>query len=264
MASFNNTEENLNITMERNSSAQYRQCSNDDHELTQEFYRSLEDQVIELMNSKDITREEALQALDPNYEKNKWLSVEIEMTDLVVGQEISSDELPIIIVGTLQRGLFFNDTVALTRKENVSESSSHPIEYKLEGLTYDFKYNDQGIHSGDIQTRYGLEHIIKINNTCGIAYIISTPFDAGNPRPITTLTDTYPIFEIRVIQNQEMKRYILAQDFSVGENNTAVLNGIITKNGENSWIIKVLCTFLPSGFADDLDSLIRNVTLLEL
>ena len=61
-----------------------------------------------------------------------------------------------------------------------------------------------------------------------------------------------------------MKRYILAQDFSLGENNTAVLNGVITKIGENSWIIKILRTFLPSGFADDLDSLISNVTSLEL
>jgi hypothetical protein len=116
------------------------------------------------------------------------------------------------------------------------------------------------IHSGDVKTDYGLRHIIdfSINIKKGDkGYIISAPWVTRQSRPITELAKTNPVFEVRTNDDNELKRYIIPHDFSVGGSKTACVNAEITYSND-TWRIVIKREFI-NGFADDMRTIVADL-----
>jgi hypothetical protein len=127
-------------------------------------------------------------------------------------------------------------------------------------------------HSGDKSVTYGLEHVIGIENNPSNNqqfYVISSPWKNSSPDELGTLIPTNPILEIRAENlaadpavEPELKRYVIPQDYADSDGYTACVNAKITFSSETSkWCVQIYRKFIK-GFADDTNTLIREVKKL--
>jgi len=259
----------------------YRHSSGMERQLTEGRVANYKKAAEELMETEHITYNEAMKRLDPDWDENQWVIQPLKTEDMNPGDVYFSEGMPIVACNSKLIGGLYNDTVMLT------PGTTH-------GVTYSIRDNEYAHHSGDISTPYGLRHKITLtyrseNNITetpdeslvddetrtskkvkslrtprsdDVYSVISTPWLSNQSQPVTTLTQTEPVFEIRTLEGGVMTRRVIGHDFSVGGENTACLNALITRERENLWKIEIRCDFLPKGFANDLPGLIESVSLI--
>ena len=199
-----------------------------------------------ISTEKGITLDEAMLEINPNWSEEKWTIIELNDSDANIDQEFSTESLS-ICCNSLISNKIYNDTIAIFNKDCV---------------TYKCKRNDYMTHSGDIITPFGLRHKIefikdKITSEDLVGYIVSAPWISGSSKPVNTLISTNPILEIRTEDNDVKKRYVIANDYSDGDEFTACANAIITfKNG--LWNIKIIKKFI-NGYADDTHTIVKEI-----
>lgn len=244
------------IPLQRCSSNNYRLSSNCERQITENIVTNYKSKACELMKNFNITYDEAMRQLDPDWNEHQWTIKPLIKEDMIPGNVFYSNKIPIVCCNSILKDGLYNDTVVLTGDTSL-------------GVSYIQKKNKRAIHSGDIITEYGLRHTIiltnidkPIDNTIKY-WVISTPWVSAQPKSITTLTDTDPVFEIRTFEDEEMTRRVIGQDYSIGGENTACVNACITQEKEDLWKIEIMCHFLPKGFANDLKSLVDCVKLIQ-
>ena len=232
----------------RTCTGHYRMKSKHERVDTIEKVLRYEVKVNKLMEEKHINYDQAMREVNPTWEEDQWVTKPLMEQDMKVSDIYYSDEVPFVCCNSVLKGIY-NDTILLGPNGGVSYSDRERIDLK---------------HSGDIITPYGLRHkgtIIDINSDSDVEYsVISSPWVNSRATSVSRLEDTKPIFEIRTIEGGEMIRRVIKHDFTVGGNNTACLNGKISKEkNSHRWKITIMCEFLPKGYADDLPSLIESV-----
>ena len=233
-------------------------ASSDAYRGASQIERSYSDQAWEAVTpfaeshsaAHGISVEEARKILDSNFNANKWGRVQLEGEDAKVGVQIREKNVE-IVCNSNQRGTY-NDTygTVITGEDPVTSVTYRTIESIHQS------------HSGDINTPYGLRHIITLKgiHQSSTAYILSAPWTAGQRGPITKLTESNPILEIRAETDGNLKRYVIPQDFSAGGNMTACVNASVTWDGEY-YTVTIMREFIR-GFADDVQSSIADLKLL--
>jgi len=271
--------EPIPMLMHRCYTENYRSSSGMERGITENRVANYRKIAEQLMEQENITYDEAMRRIDPNWEEDQWVLQPLKTEDMNPGDVFYSEGKPIVCCNSKIINGLYNDTVMLT--PGISQ-----------GVTYINRKNDYCLHSGDIHTPYGLRHKITLtlksdsNSTKTIddtvdettsnkkikllrtpnddVYsVISTPWLNTQSQPITVLTSTEPVFEIRTFEGGVMTRRVIGHDYSVGGDNTACLNAQITQERENYWKINICCDFLPKGFANDLNGLIDSVNSIE-
>ena len=185
-----------------------------------------------LSAKKGISVDDAMQEINPNWNEEKWTLIELNDNDSKIGEEFTTESLS-ICCNSLLTDKIYNDTIGI---------------FNEKGVSYKDRYNDYMIHSGDILTPFGLRHKIEfkkeyIGSEDYVGYIISSPWLAGKSYPISSLIKTNPILEIRTEDNDNKKRFVIANDYSNGDNFTACVNAKITYKN-NLWTIKIVKKFI--------------------
>lgn len=112
-------------------------------------------------------------------------------------------------------------------------------------------------HSGDIRDGYGLCHVVNFKEGFEEGFVISTPWVDRQSRLVSELNKTEFILEICAQDGDDLKRYIIPQDFSdCGENTACVNTKIVYKDGKYTATIMRRYTM---GFANDTIKLIEGV-----
>lgn len=194
-----------------------------------------------------ISVEEARKVVDPNYDANMWARIQLEGVDAKVGAQIRAKSVAVVCNSNL-RGMY-NDTygTVITGADPVTS------------VTYRAMKSVHQSHSGDINTPFGLRHIITFKgiHQSSTAYILSASWTAGQRGPINKLTESNPILEIRAETDGVLKRYVIPQDFSEGGDMTACVNASVTWDGEY-YTVTIMREFIR-GFADDVQSSIDDL-----
>ena len=180
-----------------------------------------------------------------NYNKLKWEAVRIQGYDSNVGDQITSSYMEIHCNSVVVKGLY-NDTVCIAKKGE-----------EFESVTYTEQKSSLMTHSGDIRDGYGLCHVVNFKDGFEEGFVISTPWVNTQPRLVSELNKTEFILEICAQDGDDLKRYIIPQDFSDCGDNTACVNTkIVYKDGKYTATIMRKYTM---GFANDTIKLIEGV-----
>ena len=204
--------------------------------------------------------DDAYKQFIPEY--NKWNNIRLEGYDSKVGDIIKSKKIMICCNSLLKNGLY-NDTIGLhinniSNAENIFEPGFERNNYTA--VTYNKKHNQFMSHSGDNMNEYGLEHCITLDSkNFNKGYVISAPWKNKKEDLISTLYTTNPILEIRT-EDDVLSRYVIPQDYSNSEDNTACVNAEITFK-DDMWTVKIRRDFIK-GYADNTNLLIQEISKL--
>jgi hypothetical protein len=231
------------------SSEAYRGASQIERSCSDEAYEAATPLAQEYSASHGVSVEEARKVVDPNYDANKWGRIPLEGEDAKVGAQIRAKSVELVCNSNLHG--MYNDTYGsvITSADSVTS------------VTYRATESVHQSHSGDIKTPFGLRHIIKYKgiSQSSVSHVISASWTAGQRGPITKLTESNPILEIRAETDGVLKRYVIPQDFSEGGNMTACVNANVTWDGEY-YTVTIMREFIH-GFADDVQASIADLKL---
>lgn len=200
--------------------------------------------------ANNVSIEDALHSVIPDYEDVMWQNVVLEKTDLKVGDIITSKKISICCNSMVVENVY-NDSIVLSKDGKVA--------------TFLEKHCDAITHSGDKYTEYGLKHTITFtpenDKDEQYFYVITAPWSYSKASPIETLQVTQPILEIRTQDQEEKKRFIIPQDFSEKNDNvTACVNAVICyKNKE--WSVCIHRNLIK-GFAENIPLLKSEIANL--
>lgn len=156
----------------------------------------------------------------PDYDK--WKAFELEGVDSKIGNEFNSSKIMIYCNSLLINGLY-NDTIGVYQFGQSGFNGDYSNQF--DAVTYNNCEGPNMIHSGDIKTEYGFEHIVHVKPENFVkGFVISAPWQGGKPKQIKTLIDTNPILEIRTEDGDKLRRYIIPQDYSEASNKTICVN----------------------------------------
>jgi hypothetical protein len=240
--------------MDRVSSEQYRIDSQGEEVRSAQLYNDYTPSAMEYAHDHNIPLDQAFQHVlqsdghDPD--EIKWTRVPLNETDTPVGAEILGKKISVVCNSIITAR--YNDTY-VSRLDGDDATS----------VTFRQLSSPHNIHSGDKQTPYGgrgLRHVIDfvgIHENGRKTFIMSAPWISGKRDRVQLLCETKPILEIRVDNDGELKRFIIPQDFSGGEEHTACVSAMVTRDGE-FWKVKILQKFI-NGYADDVNASISDL-----
>jgi hypothetical protein len=234
---------------DRLSSEQYRDDSLLERQRSQEIYNDYTPSAVEYAHDNGISLDQAynhvLAQAGHDVEEVKWTRVPLNETDTPVGAEIQGKNISVVCNSIITAR--YNDTYVSTLDGDDATS-----------VTFRQLRSPHNIHSGDKHTPYGgrgLRHVIDFVGTHEKdrkTFIMSAPWISGRKDHVQLLCETKPILEIRVDNDGELKRFIIPQDFSGGEEHTACVSAMVTREGE-FWKVKILQKFI-NGYADDVNA----------
>lgn len=201
--------------------------------------------------ANNVSIEDALHSVIPDYEDVMWQNVTLEKSDSKVGDIITSKKISICCNSMIVENIY-NDTIVLSKNGKVATF----LETNSNVMT----------HSGDKYTEYGLKHTITFtpeNDNEQYFYVITAPWKNNKASPIETLQITQPILEIRTEDHGEKKRFIIPQDFRKSNASaTACINAVICYKN-NEWSV-CIHRDLIKGFAENIPLLKSEISKLVL
>lgn len=194
---------------------------------------------------------------------DKWSIIPLVDSDAQVNDTFTSDKTPVIVCASLlcNRQQLYNDTIVVGVYEENGQT-------KFQIVTYSEKRTKYITHSGDINTSYGLQHVISFLplNQPLKAFVISAPWLNGGSLPVKTLEPTNPILEIRTENTTEthepkLTRTVIPQDYSdTTYEQTACVNAEIIFDGE-LWTVTITRNPIK-GFASNPKLLTEEINRL--
>lgn len=237
----------LSMPLLRTASAAYRTSSEVDMKANDERYGCFYNEAYKESQENGGNYHQIISRMCPEWEEDKWKSVVPEEKDSEVGDVIKTKQLFVSCNSSIRT--IYNDTIGVFIDKDTNDF-----------VTYKFTKSMIMAHSGDRNINYGLRHSIKFDPSKiegKIGFIISAPWVASRPKPITELAETRPIFEVCTEDGSVLKRFIIPQDFSVGGNKTACVNAEITYT-DGLWNVVLKREFV-NGFADDMKTLVNDL-----
>jgi hypothetical protein len=223
---------------------------------TNHYYDNILPQAQLLAQSSGMTIQEAVYKVNPNEEEDKWTRCLIEPTDLLVGDEIISDQIQITCNAKQPQGRYY-DTIAMIYSDKTFIGS---VVYNNKVLLFGNKQICN--HSGDIllsKDNVGwLRHIVTPNfdnlrliNKLRI-FIVSAGWISGVKEQVSKYVDLNPVFELRSTEtNGSLKRNVIAQKLEAGGEFTALISGEIKLTDDGKWKTQVMEVF-SDGFAGNI------------